>query len=122
MMILSHNQEVKDVNNKDSKETTNNRGSIQALALNKSDNVAVSLFDLKRGDSATVQYPNGERISVTICEDIPKYHKFALCDIAKNENIIKYGYPIGQSKEAIKKGIHVHIHNTLSEMEMKTYG
>lgn len=38
-------------------------------------------------------------------------HKYALCDIAEGENIIKYGNPIGHAICDIKKGEHVHTHN-----------
>ena len=38
-------------------------------------------------------------------------HKYALCDIKENENIIKYGQPIGHATEFIKKGEHIHSHN-----------
>ena len=38
-------------------------------------------------------------------------HKYALCDIAKGNEIIKYGQPIGFTTENIKKGDHVHSHN-----------
>ena len=38
-------------------------------------------------------------------------HKVALRDIKKGENVIKYGYPIGNALEDIKAGEHVHTHN-----------
>ena len=38
-------------------------------------------------------------------------HKYALCDIKKGENIIKYGNPIGHATEDISTGAHVHTHN-----------
>ncbi len=38
-------------------------------------------------------------------------HKYALCDIKKGENIIKYGFPIGKATTDIKKGEHIHTHN-----------
>lgn len=38
-------------------------------------------------------------------------HKFAVCDIKKGENIIKYGQPIGHALCDIEKGEHVHTHN-----------
>ncbi len=38
-------------------------------------------------------------------------HKYALFDIKKGENVIKYGSPIGHATEDIKKGDHVHTHN-----------
>ncbi len=43
-------------------------------------------------------------------------HKFALCDIKKGENIIKYGSPIGHATEDIKKGDHVHTHNVKTNL------
>ena len=38
-------------------------------------------------------------------------HKYALCDIKKGENIIKYGNPIGHATKDILKGEHIHTHN-----------
>lgn len=38
-------------------------------------------------------------------------HKYALRDIAKGENVIKYGQPIGHATQDIAKGEHVHTHN-----------
>ncbi len=38
-------------------------------------------------------------------------HKYALFDIKKGENIIKYGSPIGHATEDIKCAEHVHTHN-----------
>lgn len=43
-------------------------------------------------------------------------HKYALKDIAKGENIIKYGYPIGHATADIKKGEHVHTHNVKTNL------
>ena len=38
-------------------------------------------------------------------------HKYAVRDIAKGENVIKYGNPIGHATADIKKGELVHTHN-----------
>ena len=54
------------------------------IRINPRDNVAVALEPLKSGESA---------LGVTLREDIPAGHKFALCDIAENENVVKYGFP-----------------------------
>ncbi len=43
-------------------------------------------------------------------------HKYALCDIAEGENVIKYGMPIGHATRAIKKGEHVHVHNVKTNL------
>ena len=44
-------------------------------------------------------------------------HKYALCDIAPGENVIKYGNPIGHATAFIKKGEHVHTHNMKPNLE-----
>ena len=50
-------------------------------------------------------------------------HKYAIRDIRKGENIIKYGNPIGHATEDIKKGEHVHSHNTKTNLSGNlTYG
>ena len=46
-------------------------------------------------------------------------HKYALRDISKGENIIKYGNPIGHATADIKKGEHVHTHNVKTNLSDK---
>ena len=43
-------------------------------------------------------------------------HKYAICDIKKGENVIKYGFPIGHATEDITKGEHVHSHNVKTNL------
>lgn len=43
-------------------------------------------------------------------------HKYALRDIKKGENIIKYGNPIGHATADIKAGEHVHTHNVATNL------
>ena len=43
-------------------------------------------------------------------------HKFALCDIAEGNDVIKYGYPIGYATVNIKKGESVHSHNMKTKL------
>ena len=43
-------------------------------------------------------------------------HKYARRDIAADENIIKYGMPIGHAVRAIAKGEHVHVHNVKTNL------
>ncbi len=38
-------------------------------------------------------------------------HKYAVRDIKKGDNIIKYGFPIGIAKEDIQADEHIHTHN-----------
>ena len=43
-------------------------------------------------------------------------HKYALRDIKKGEDIIKYGNPIGHATADIKAGEHVHTHNVATNL------
>jgi altronate hydrolase len=43
-------------------------------------------------------------------------HKYALRDIKRGEDIIKYGNPIGHATEDIKAGEHVHTHNVKTNL------
>lgn len=70
------------------------------------DNVCVALTDIRKG---TVIACDGERIELS--EDILRGHKIALTDITQNENVIKYGFPIGHAVSFIRKGSLVHTHN-----------
>ena len=75
----------------------------RVLQIHPDDTVAVALEPL----SAGVVTPQG----VTLKNDIPQGHKFALADIAEGDEVIKYGNVIGIAKAAIAKGEHVHVQN-----------
>ena len=79
----------------------------QFIQINPDDNVAVALQDLPRATSC--QLDNGQ--SITLVDEIKRGHKFALSQILANENIIKYGSPIGHATELIAVGSWVHTHN-----------
>lgn len=76
------------------------------IRISENDSVAVALKDLESGNTYLL-----DNMSITLKDDIPFGHKVALYDIKENENIIKYGQPIGHAKCEIKKGQHVHTHN-----------
>ena len=46
-------------------------------------------------------------------------HKYAITDIKKDDNVIKYGMPIGRATVDISKGEHVHTHNTVTNLSGK---
>jgi altronate dehydratase len=79
------------------------------IIINEKDNVAVALRDIGSGE--TVILPDEREI--TALNDIPFSHKVALKDLARDEDIIKYGEIIGQAREDIKQGDWVHTHNLL---------
>ena len=84
---------------------------MEAIKINKSDNVAVLLKDVKERE---IIFIDGNKVKVI--NDIKNGHKIALTDIKYGENIIKYGYPIGQATKNISKGEWVHTHNVRTNL------
>lgn len=90
---------------------------MKCIRINPSDSVAVALVELKKGEKVTV-----DRKEIELKTDIPAGHKFSLKEIKKDENIIKYAYPIGHAKADIAAGEHIHTHNTKSNLsDIKEY-
>lgn len=89
---------------------------MKAIQIHPLDNVAVALEPLQAGTSL-------EGL-VTLCNDIPQGHKFALRDLSPGEPILKYGCPIGRATAPISAGGWVHLANiktNLSEQGEYTY-
>ena len=76
------------------------------IKIHEDDSVAVALRPIKKGESLAVA-----GTSVTVKEDIPQGHKFALKAIKEGEPVVKYGFRIGYAKEDIEQGAWVHVHN-----------
>jgi altronate hydrolase len=77
------------------------------IKINDNDNVIVALEDISKGEVVC---------GVTAVEDIARGHKMAIADIAENENVIKYGYPIGHATTLIKAGEWAHSHNVKTNL------
>ncbi len=87
------------------------------LKINERDNVAVAIETIPEGTEVLV---GNEKI--TAVTEIPAGHKMALCDLSKGEEVIKYGCPIGHTKEAVKKGEWIHTHNVATGLgDLLTY-
>ncbi len=84
------------------------------LVHNHQDSVGVAVVeDIKKGQKLSGWVMDtDDTITVTARDDIPIGHKVALMDIKKGDTIQKYGHDIGRTIAAIKKGDHVHVHNT----------
>ena len=82
------------------------------LKINPSDNVAVAIELLPKGEKINIA---GEEIEVAV--DIPAGHKIALRDFSENDNVIKYGYPIGHAVKAVGKGGLVNEKNIKTNLE-----
>jgi altronate dehydratase small subunit len=83
---------------------------INAILLNKKDNVATAVQELKAGDKAIVRLGQ-EQIEVVLKQDICYGHKFAVREIKKGEDILKYGEVMGRATQPIGAGCHAHIQN-----------
>lgn len=69
------------------------------IQIHATDNVVVAITDLTAGEIIQVG-----GIEITVADDVPTGHKIALKELATGDFIIKYGYPIGHAREAIKIG------------------
>lgn len=69
------------------------------IQIHPKDNVAVALADLPAGE---VLHLSGR--DVTLREAIPVGHKIALTDLNEQDQVIKYGYPIGHVIRRVQSG------------------
>jgi altronate hydrolase len=90
------------------------------LRINEKDNIILALRTFQKDEKIQVDADT----VILLKEDIPKGHKIALRVIDTNEDIMKYGYPIGHALTTIHPGEHVHTHNiktNLSGTEQYSY-
>ena len=78
----------------------------EILKINPADNVVVAIQAQHKGAQIEV---DGQ--CITLIEDVPAGHKIAIRDLAKGENVIKYGFPIGHATEDKKAGSWMNEHN-----------
>ncbi len=81
------------------------------MHLSKYDNVVVALHPIPKGETVS----EGD-LSVTVNMDIPQGHKIALVDLKKDENVIKYGAPIGHVIKDVRRGDWLHTHNVKTNL------
>ncbi len=77
---------------------------MKTLQLHTSDNVAVAIQALNKGDAV-------DHCPVNANEPIAAGHKIAIRPIASGESVRKYGQIIGEASADIAPGDHVHSHN-----------
>jgi len=76
------------------------------LKINPADSVVVCLVEKKKGEIISV---DGQ--DIVLNQDTPAGHKVLIKDVQEGENIIKYGYPIGHARQAMKAGDWVNENN-----------
>ena len=82
------------------------------LKINEKDNVVVCLEPVKAGDEIVLS--DGSVIKAR--EDIPSGHKMSVKAIGHDQEVIKYGFPIGCVTENIEPGTWIHTHNTRTKL------
>lgn len=84
-----------------------------AIIIDPEDNIATVLRDVAAGTDVVAGCGDDVRTFPAV-QDIPFGHKVAVRDIAKDEEILKYGEVIGAASMAIAKGEHAHVQNVVS--------
>ena len=79
-----------------------------ALKVNPRDNVVIATRQITKGEDIVV---DGEKL-LSAAEDVAASHKIALIDIKTGGAVIRYGEPIIQARDEIRRGQWVHVHNT----------
>ena len=85
-------------------------GAFDAIKINKADNTATVLRDIKAGDEVRVS-AEGTILSVIAQQDIAFGHKIALSEMQPGTSLLKYGEVMGVATQNIHCGELVHVHN-----------
>ena len=86
---------------------------IDALMMDEKDNVVTCVRDVEAGETIHYRKEN-EMQEILAKEAIPFSHKIALTDLAKEQEVIKYGELIGKTNKEIKAGCLVDHNNIYS--------
>ncbi len=85
------------------------------LAHGDGDSVAIAIRDLSPGRVRGGYLVGPADLEVTLADEVPLGHKFALIDIGAGDDIIEYGQPVATASDDIGVGTHVHTHNVRSK-------
>lgn len=81
------------------------------LQIHENDNIALALRQLSKGECFLI---NGSK--VIIKQDVEKGHKVAIQTLQTDDDVIKYGFPIGHVLQTVEMGEWVHTHNTKTNL------
>ncbi|MBW1691144.1 MAG: UxaA family hydrolase [Deltaproteobacteria bacterium] len=81
-----------------------------AILIHDKDNVATALRDIRPNEKVVIG-TGGKSSVIQVQQPIPYGHKFAVRDIPRGEDILKYGEVMGRATQDIAEGTHAHIHN-----------
>ncbi|CAG9000241.1 MAG: Altronate dehydratase [Candidatus Celerinatantimonas neptuna] len=81
------------------------------IKIHPDDNVLVTLRDLADGETIIA-----DGIEIKVSQTIPRGHKIALQDLPEDAQVIKYGLPIGHTRQSVSLGEHLHAHNIATNL------
>ena len=84
------------------------------LAHNEGDMVAVAVQDVAPGARTVVYMDSNREMQIEVSEEVPLGHKVALMDLAEGVEVIEYGVRVALTRQPIKAGQLVHVHNVRS--------
>lgn len=82
------------------------------LLIHPEDSVVITLKSFSAGETIIFNEQ-----TILVKEEIPIGHKIAIKDHQVNQNVVRYGFPIGSAKEPIKIGDWVHTHNVQTNLK-----
>jgi len=88
-----------------------------AILIAPNDDVVTAIVELKPGEAGRYA-ESGKLREITVVDEVPKFHKIALRDIARGGQVRKYGEIIGVATQNIAKGSHVSDKNIASPDEL----
>jgi altronate dehydratase small subunit len=83
----------------------------EVFVLDPADNVATLVSENGSAGRVIEVERQGKPLSITLRQNVPFGHKFALERIAQGQPVIKYGHTIGTASRDLEPGDHVHVHN-----------
>ena len=87
----------------------------RVMMMDEKDNVATALVGILKGERVEVVSSAQKVLERVVVKDaIPLGHKIALANMAKGDEVVKYGETIGRGSRDISVGDYVHIHNVES--------
>lgn len=83
----------------------------EVFVIDLKDNVATLVSESGKAGLSVDVPVNGGTKKITLRQDVPYCHKFAISPIPKGTQILKYGFSIGTATADIQPGDYVHVHN-----------
>lgn len=81
---------------------------LKFIIVDEHDNVATAVQHAAQGEVLEIPAAGG---ALTLNDEIPFGHKFALSRIPAGGPVVKYGEVVGVASRPIAPGDHVHVHN-----------